>query len=85
MLKKFPKLMTKERERGGKKNQKKITSILSEKEVKKTNSGGRLTMSNAHKAEQAEKVYEQAVTHQSLSPTCRLLAGKTHAQSHFCL
>lgn len=77
--------MTKEREgaRGG--DQKKITSILIEKEVKKTNSGGRLTTSNTHKAEQAEKVYQQAVTHQSLSPACRLLAGETHAQSHFCL
>lgn len=56
-----------------------------ENKVKKTNSGGRLTTSNAHKAEQAEKVYRQAVTHQSLSPARRLLAGKTHAQSHFCL
>lgn len=83
MLKKFPKLMTKERERG-QKNQRKITSNLIEKKVKK-NSGGGLTMSNTHKVEQAEKVYQQAVTHQSLSPACRLLAGKTHAQSHFCL
>lgn len=63
----------------------KKNSILIEKKLKKTNSGERLTMSNTHKAEQAEKVYQQAVTHQSLSPACRLLDGKTHAQSHFCL